>query len=105
MITYQVEVTVPDEYVERWYSYMTSRHINDVLTTGHFISAKLVRMIEPAVSGNTLFRVIYIAQSYQALESYRRECAPALQAEHIAMFGSAVSATRSITEDVWAAPL
>lgn len=101
MITYQVEVTVPDEYVEKWYSYMTSEHIDDVMRTGYFTSARLVRVTEPALDGSAVFRVIYSAASHQDLETYRRECAPALQAHHTAMFGDNVKATRSITEDVW----
>lgn len=103
MITYQVEVVVPDELVEKWCSYMTSEHIDDVVRTGYFTSARLVRVSEPAIEGSVVFRVIYTATSHQDLETYRRECAPALQAHHTAIYGNSVKATRSITEDVWTA--
>lgn len=104
MITYQVEVVVPDDLVEQWHGYMTSEHINDVVNTGHFMSATLVKVIEPAIEGATVFRVIYQAHSAESLEIYRRECAPALQAHHTSIFGDAVKATRSITEEIWSAP-
>ena len=103
MITYQVEVTVPATLVDQWVQYMTSQHINDVLATGYFVTARLVKVIDPMSGDAAVFRVIYSAASHQDLETYRRECAPALQAHHTAMFGDSVKATRSITEDVWTA--
>ncbi|MFN4986579.1 MAG: DUF4286 family protein [Ignavibacteria bacterium] len=101
MITYQVEVAVPETLEEQWLQYMTSEHISDVLKTGYFTSARLTRVLDPVSDGYAVFRVIYRAQSHEALDTYRREAAPALQAHHTAIFGDAVRATRSVTEDFW----
>lgn len=101
MITYQVEVVVPDEHVEEWCSYMTLEHVNDVLRTGHFVSARLMRLLDPLSDGSVVFRVIYHAHSHEALDIYRKDCAPALQAHHSALFGDAIKATRSVSQDIW----
>lgn len=101
MITYQVEVVVPATLVDQWVQYMTSEHINDVLATGYFASARLVKLIDTISGDAAVFRVIYRAHSLEALNSYRRDSAPALQAHHTMMFGDAVKATRSVTVDVW----
>ena len=101
MITYQVEVVVPNELVEHWLGYMTSEHIEDVLKTGYFTSARLTRVVGSTLPDSTVFRVVYSLPSLEALEEYQRNNAPALQAHHTAMFGDAVCATRSVSELVW----
>jgi hypothetical protein len=101
MITYQVEVVVPHELVEEWLGYMTSEHIDDVLRTGYFTSARLTRVVDSGLSDSAVFRVIYTLDNLKQLEQYQRNNAPALQAHHTSLFGSSVRATRSVTEDVW----
>jgi hypothetical protein len=101
VITYQVEVVVPNELVEEWLGYMTSEHINDVLRTGYFTSARLTRVVNSELPDSTVFRVIYTLGNLEQLEQYQRNNAPALQAHHTSLFSSSVRATRSVTEDVW----
>ena len=96
MITYQVEVTVPNALVDQWVDYMTSQHIADVVNTGLFLTAHLIKVVDP-----TVFRVRYACRSIDDLETYRSEYAPALQAHHTEKFGTAVTAVRSVTEDLW----
>ena len=101
MITYQVEVVVPDVLIEQWLGYMTSEHIDDVVKTGYFTSARLTRVIDSTLPDSTVFRVIYTLPSLKALEEYQRNSAPALQAHHTELFGTSVRATRSVTELLW----
>ncbi len=101
MITYQVEVVVPNVLIEQWLGYMTSEHIDDVVKTGYFTSARLTRVIDSTLPDATVFRVIYTLPSLEALEEYQRNSAPALQAHHTELFGTAVRATRSVTELLW----
>jgi hypothetical protein len=101
VITYQVEVVVPNELVEKWLGYMTSEHIDDVLRTGYFTSAHLTRIVDSTHTDTTMFRVVYALPSLEALEEYQRNSAPALQAHHTELFGTSVRATRSVTEMLW----
>ncbi len=104
MITYMVEVTVPNDLVDAWVDYMTSGHIADVVATGCFTEARLVRVLDPQGEGATLFRSIYSAPTMDHLARYRAEHAPALQAHHTERFGDRVRAVRSVTEDLWSTP-
>lgn len=101
MITYQVEVTVPQDLVEQWLDYMTSHHIDDVVNTGLFVSSELVRVVDPSSDGHVVFRVRYSCESHDKLSRYRSEFAPALMADHTRIFGDHVSAVRTVTEQVW----
>lgn len=101
MITYQVEVTVPNALVDQWVDYMTSQHIADVVNTGLFLTAHLIKVVDPTSPDATVFRVRYACRSIDDLETYRSEHAPALQAHHTEKFGTAVTAVRSVTEDLW----
>lgn len=101
MITYQVEVTVPSPLVDQWVEYMTQQHIADVVNTGLFLTAHLIKVVDPIVDNASVFRVRYACRSTEDLATYRREHAPALQAHHTEKFGSAIIAVRSVTEDLW----
>lgn len=101
MIIYQVEVTVPKDFVEQWLDYMTSHHIDDVVNTGMFISSELVRVVDPSSDDHVVFRVRYTCDSNDKLTRYRSEFAPALMADHTQIFGERVSAVRTVTEQVW----
>ncbi len=101
MIIYQVEVTVPRDLVEQWLDYMTSHHIDDVVSTGMFVSSELVRVVDPTSEDHVIFRVRYSCQSQENLTRYRSEFAPALMADHTQIFGERVSAVRTVTEQVW----
>ncbi len=100
MITYTVDVQVPNDRVDEWMQYMTSTHIEDVVRTGCFLSAVLHRVIEPIEEGNCRFRVVYALQSTDHLHRYRQEFAADLQKHHTQQFGASVVATRSVTEEV-----
>ena len=54
MITYQVDVTVPNHRVDEWMEYMTSKHISEVVATGMFLSATLHRVIDPELDNAVL---------------------------------------------------
>ncbi|MCX6141374.1 MAG: DUF4286 family protein [Candidatus Kapabacteria bacterium] len=101
MITYQVEVTVPTELVDAWVEYMTTQHIADVANTGLFLTAHLITVVDPITLDATVFRVRYACRSIEDLEQYRREYASVLQAHHTERFGDAITAVRSVTEDLW----
>lgn len=96
MIKYNVSVSVPQDLAGEWESWMREKHIADVVATGKFISAQLWRVLEPESADMVQFSVEYIAENLAEYEEYRAKYAPALQADHTAIFGTRVTASRRV---------
>lgn len=100
MIQYTVTVSVPNELAQKWETWMIEKHIDEVMATGKFISAHLWKLQSPDGSPYTRFQTQYTAESMEHYEDYRANFAPALQADHFAVFGSTVTASREILESI-----
>ncbi len=100
MIKYNVSVSVPQDLVGEWESWMREKHIADVVATGKFISAQLWRVLEPESADMVQFSVEYIAENLAEYEEYRAKYAPALQADHTAIFGTRVTASRRVLSEI-----
>lgn len=100
MIKYNVSVSVPQDLAGEWESWMREKHIADVVATGKFTSAQLWRVLEPESDGVVQFSVEYIAENLADYEEYRTNFAPGLQAEHTALFGARVTASRRVLRAV-----
>ena len=95
MILYNVTVSVSEASANDWVKYMMEVHIPEVLATGHFRDFRLCHVRGEAEGGIT-FAVQYMARSQEDLDTYQRDCAPALQADHQAKWGSKAVAFRTI---------
>ena len=71
---------------------MMEEHIPDVLATGHFRDFRLCH-VQGEAEGGVTFAVQYMARSAEAFQTYQRDCAPALQADHQAKWGSTAVAS------------
>lgn len=89
MITYEVTAIVEPSLVERYENYMRERHIPDLLATGCFVGADLVR------GGAGRYRVRYDATSREMLERYLREHAASMRADFAAQFPTGVQVERA----------
>lgn len=94
MIAYEVTVEVNEELVGDFMQYMLSRHIPDVLATGCFAHAELVRANE------TRFRQRYLAATLADLERYLEQHAPALRADYARRFPAGTTLSREIWEEI-----
>ena len=99
-VVYEVTAVVEHELAEKWERYMRERHIPDVLATGWFTRASLVR----AQGGR--YRICYRANSPADLDRYLTESAPALRAEFTARYPGGVALTRETWDlaQEWEAP-
>ena len=99
-VVYEVTAVVEHELAEEWEHYMRERHIPDVLASGWFTGASLVR----AQGGR--YRICSRADSPAQLDRYLTESAPALRAEFSARYPRGVALTRETWEPVqeWEAP-
>lgn len=91
MIIYEVSGTVSRELVPEYERYMRERHIPDVLATGSFSGAAMVR------AGENRYRILYDCADDAMLRQYLDEHAPALRADFATRFPMGVELSR----DVW----
>lgn len=90
MVIYEVSGTVKRELVPDYERYMRERHIPDVLATGSFLGAALVR------AGENRYRILYEVADEATLQRYLDEHAPALRADFAAHFPTGVELSREV---------
>ncbi|MBS1538964.1 MAG: DUF4286 family protein [Bacteroidetes bacterium] len=100
MILYVVSVVVPKNRADEWEAWMTKKHIADVVATGKFKSARLLRVLIPESTSHIHFSVQYLAETIEQYDDYRIYFAPKLQADHTAIFGTSVTASREVLEEI-----
>lgn len=101
MILYNVTVNVERGIEQDWLQWMKDVHIPNVLSTGHFDSHKILRMLnDQANADGVTYAVQYFAPSQVALDAYLRENAPDLQQEVYQRYGERCLAFRTVLEVV-----
>jgi hypothetical protein len=98
MIIYNVTVNIDDSIHENWLTWMQQKHINEVLKTGLFTKAKLVKVLVEEEMGGTTYAVQYFATSKERLNDYQKNHAPRLQKEGLELFGDKMLAFRTELE-------
>jgi len=69
MYIYNVTINIDDSIQEPWLKWI-DKHIQDVLATKRFISAKLTRVLIEEEMGGTTYSVQYTAKTRQDLDDY-----------------------------------
>ena len=98
MIIYNVTINIDESVHHKWLSWMQNKHINDVLATGKFIKAKLVKVLLDEEMGGVTYSVQYLTDSKKTLERYYNEDAPRLREEGLRLFGDKMLAFRTELE-------
>ena len=98
-VLYNVTVNVSEEILEEWLQWMETTHIPEVLATGFFSAARLMR-VHAFEQGGKTYAVQYTASSMQNYERYLKEAAPQLQSKTELAFGDQVHAFRTLLEVV-----
>jgi hypothetical protein len=97
---YNVTIGVAEPRAEEWLTWMRREHIPEVLQTGLFLKAILVRVRGHEQEGSATFAVQYHCESTQLFERYETEYAPGLQAKSAARFAEDAHAFRTLLEVV-----
>ena len=100
MILYNVTTNIHESTHQHWLTWMQTKHINEVLATGKFSSARLVRVLIEEEMGGITYAVQYTCDSMETLQRYYAENAPALRAESLKLFGDKALAFRTELEVV-----
>jgi len=98
MIIYNVTVNVDESIHNDWLNWMQNKHINDVLATGLFTNAKMVRVVVEEEMGGTTYAVQYFTVSRAKLEDYYQNHAPRLRKEGVQLFADKMLAFRTELE-------
>lgn len=88
MIIYEITATVRADLIEQYEKYMRETHIPDLLATGFFSGARIMR------SGENRYRIGYEAPDQKALDAYLDAEAARLRADFLAHFGEGVEVSR-----------
>lgn len=100
MILYNVTLNIDDSIHAQWLEWMRDVHIPEVLETGKFSSAKLVKVLVEEEMGGQTYAVQYTAPDRNMLERYYAEDAPRLREDGLRLFGDKMLAFRTELEVV-----
>lgn len=100
MILYNVTTNIDESVHQQWLQWMQQKHIPEVLATGKFSSARLVRVLVEEEMGGLTYAIQYTTDSKETLQRYYDEDAPRLREEGARLFGDKMLAFRTELEFV-----
>ncbi|WP_372756980.1 DUF4286 family protein [Mariniflexile sp.] len=98
MIIYNVTSNIDESIHEEWLKWMKEEHIPQVLGTGKFEKATLVKVLVEEDMGGVTYSVQYKIPSHEALDAYYKEDAPKLRGETLKKFADKVLSFRTELE-------
>ncbi len=98
MIIYNVTINIHESVHDQWMQWMQEKHITDVLATGKFTSARLVKVLIEEEMGGVTYSIQYTTESKELLQRYYDEDAPRLREEGQLLFGDKMLAFRTELE-------
>jgi hypothetical protein len=78
--------------------WMQHKHIPEILATGKFSSARMVRVLIEEEMGGVTYSVQYETDSKETLDKYYQEDAPGFREEGLKLFGDKMLAFRTELE-------
>lgn len=98
MIIYNVTTNIQDSVHDQWLTWMQEKHIPDVLATGKFTSARMVRVLIEEEMGGKTYAVQYTTDSKETLDKYYIEDASRLREEAAKLFADKALSFRTELE-------
>ncbi len=98
MIIYNVTINIHESVHDQWLLWMQEKHITEVLATGKFTSARLVKVLIEEEMGGITYSIQYTTDSKATLERYYQEDAPRLREMGQRLFGEKMLAFRTELE-------
>ncbi len=97
MIYYRVKVSIDKDVESEWLRWMRTSHIIDVLTTGLFEYAELLKSSDE-YAGKSTYTVQYKLKSEENFNKYNDEFAQKLRHEHTTRYSAKFIASREINK-------
>ena len=98
MILYNITINIHESVHDQWMQWMQEKHINDVLATGKFSSARMVKVLIEEEMGGTTYSLQFTTVNKETLQRYYDEDAPRLREEGLRLFGDKMLAFRTELE-------
>jgi len=98
MILYNVTINIDDTVHDHWLNWIQEKHIPEVLATGKFSAARLVKVLIEEEMGGTTYAIQYTTDSKDTLDKYYLEDAPRLREEGQRFFGDKMMVFRTELE-------
>lgn len=98
MIYYNVTINIHESVHDQWLDWMQNKHIKDVIATGKFSSARMVKVLVEEEMGGLTYAVQFTTDSKETLQLYYNEDAPRLREESARLFGDKMLAFRTELE-------
>ena len=98
MILYNVTINIHESVHDQWMRWMQEKHIADVLATGKFSAARMVKVLVEEDMGGITYSIQYTTDSKESLQRYYDEDAPRLREEGLQLFGDKMLAFRTELE-------
>lgn len=98
MIIYNVTINIHESVHDKWLQWMQHKHIADMLATGKFTAARMVKVLIEEEMGGTTYAIQYSTESKEMLQRYYDEDAPRLREEGQALFADKMLAFRTELE-------
>jgi hypothetical protein len=94
MYIYNVTINIEESVHDEWLIWIQD-HIQDVLATGRFVSAKLTQVLVEEDLGGVTYSVQYSASTREDLDEYYRVDAPKLRSDGLKRFADKMVAFRT----------
>ncbi|MGL5112496.1 MAG: DUF4286 family protein [Flavobacterium sp.] len=98
MIIYNVTINIHESVHDQWMIWMQHKHIPEMIATGKFTNARMVRVLVEEEMGGLTYSVQYTTDSRETLQQYYQDHAPALREEGLQLFGDKMLAFRTELE-------
>lgn len=100
MIIYNVTIKLEESIQQQWLHWMQQEHIPEVIATGCFIKATILRLIEVDDSEGPTYAVQYYAESKANYNRYIENYAPEMRQRSFVKWGNRFIAFRSVMQVV-----
>ena len=100
MIIYNVTIKVERSIADNWLQWLKEEHIPDIIRTGCFTHAVILRLLEVDETDGPTFAVQYFAESKALYNSYIQNHASAMRQKGYEKWGDQFIAFRSVMQVV-----
>ncbi|RDY60148.1 DUF4286 family protein [Flagellimonas nanhaiensis] len=98
MLIYNVTINIDESVHDQWLSWMRDKHVPDMLATGKFSHAKMVKVLVEEDMGGITYSVQYTTKDRKTLDSYYKEDADRLRSDAQKLFANKFVAFRTELE-------
>ena len=100
MIIYNVTIKVEHSIADQWLVWLKEEHINEVINTGCFTHATILRLIEADDTEGVTFAVQYYAESKALYNRYIEHFSDEMRKKGIEKWGNQFIAYRTVMQVV-----